>query len=582
MIKRPLISALFALAAAGAAQGQNLLTVNPSFENGSGGGGNGAINFNGWTGANWRYNFNGVSTGSASDGSNKYYITYGGYLQTAASARPAVSPGSVYELNFDLQTYANSNPSVYLGTVPHIVFYDSAGNVLKDNIGLSDRYQAQSNGVYPYQTIRARALAPTNAASVAAEVAADGGSYPNQDIRSLYVDNFRLTKIAESQDQVGVRNYPRLIQAGQNSTLVLKVAAAGARDVLVRLAEGSNTYGTQRYSVLAGRGLLDVSFAVPSNAPAANDYTWQLQVVPSGGAWGSGTATNTLSGVFLDTTQTGSGTITADSSNLLFMGRIGSSGTTRTLYWYGSEMRARFFGTSFTLNCNSSGNGFGGYQTTSFAAIIDGNEAGITNFTATGANQSVQLASGLTSGIHTLKLFKTDESATSALTVLSVTLDAGKGLLRPEPLPTRKIEIFGDSVTSGGSATPNYDAYAPLLARELDADVHVISKAGTGVAASFSGQVVLPQYWNLLDFRNAFDVTGAIPWNFSQWTPDAVVIAIGHNDQFNGGAPLFPAAYTKFVASVRAAYPNTQIFCCNTLISAPLSLFDPVVLPLCG
>ncbi len=575
--------ALAALLLTCTAHAQNLLTVNPSFENGGGTFGNGSVSFNGWIGANWAYNYNGVATGNATDGTHDYSVTFGGYLQTAPSARPPVSPGSVYELNFDAQTYFCGNPGLQLGTVPHILFFDSAGNQLKDAAGLTDRYQAQSAGVYPYQTFRSRAVAPPNAATAAVETAADRGSYPNQDLRSVYWDNYKFTKIAETQDQIGVRSFRHLIQAGQSSALVLKVAATGPRDVLVRLVEGTSNYAITRTSVLTGRGLINVSYPVPSSAPTATDYSWQMQVVSTGGAWGSGpgSATATLTGVFLDgDLKTNSGPVTADNTNLLFMGRIGANGTTRSLYWYGSEMRARFSGTSFTVNVTSSGNGYGGYQTANFAAIIDGNVSGLANFSATGVNQSVKVASGLASGIHTLTIFKTDESASDSFTVNSVTLDSGCGLLRPEPLPTRKIEIYGDSVTSGGSASPNYVAYAPLLARELNADVHIISKGGTGVAASFSGMVTLPQYWNLLNFPNAFSVSGSPVWNFSQWQPDVVVIAIGHNDQFNGGTPKFPAAYASFVHNVRAVYPNADIFCCNTVISAPLSLFDPVVPPL--
>ncbi len=579
---KPIITAL-AIFAAGAAQAQNLLTVNPSFENGGGSYGNGGFSFNGWIGANWAYNYCGVATGNASDGTHEFSVTFGGYVETAAGSRPSVAPGSLYELDFDAKTYFCSNANLQLGTVPHIVFFDSAGNQIKNDFGLTDRYQGQSSGVYPYQTLTSRAIAPANAATVAVEAAADRGSYPNQDTRSVYWDNFRLTRTAETQDQIGSRSYPRLVQAGQSSSLVLKYAATGARDVLIRLVEGSNNFGTLRYSVTAGRGLINVSYPVPSTAPTANDYSWQFQVVPTGGAWGSGapSGVKTLGGVFLDATlQTGAGPVTADNANLLFMGRIGSSGTARSLYWFGSEMRARFSGSSFTANITSSGNGYGGYQTANFAVIVDGNDGGITNRSVTGANQTVTLASGLSSGIHTLKVYKTDESASDTFTVNSVTLASGGGLLRPEPLPTRKIEFYGDSVTSGGTASPNYLAYDALLGRELNADVHIVSKGGTGVAASFSGMVTLPQYWNLLNFPNAFDVTGAPTWNFSQWQPDAVVIAIGHNDQFNGGAPKFPAAYTSFVKGVRAAYPNAQIFCCNTVISAPLSLFDPVVQPL--
>ena len=119
-----------------------------------------------------------------------------------------------------------------------------------------------------------------------------------------------------------------------------------------------------------------------------------------------------------------------------------------------------------------------------------------------------------------------------------------------------------------------------MLGRVLNAEVHVISKGGTGVAASFGHMVTLLDYWNLLNFPNVFDVSQTPKWNFSSWQPDAVLIAIGHNDQFNGGADKFADRYHTFVTAVREAYPKAHIFCTNTVISANTGQFESAILPL--
>jgi len=62
--------------------------------------------------------------------------------------------------------------------------------------------------------------------------------------------------------------------------------------------------------------------------------------------------------------------------------------------------------------------------------------------------------------------------------------------------------------------------------------------------------------------------------------PDAVVIGIGHNDQFNGGAATFNARYAEFKGYLRGVYPDAQIVTANTPISANLGQFQNATDPL--
>jgi hypothetical protein len=59
-------------------------------------------------------------------------------------------------------------------------------------------------------------------------------------------------------------------------------------------------------------------------------------------------------------------------------------------------------------------------------------------------------------------------------------------------------------------------------------------------------------------------------WNFDLWKPDAVLIVLGTND-FAQPGPFpaqadFVAAYRRFLAFVRGAYPDAVIFCVGTFV----------------
>jgi hypothetical protein len=406
------------------------------------------------------------------------------------------------------------------------------------------------------------------------------GVYPNNDGHVADLDNVRLTEIAEMKDQIGFRRSRHALTAGANAEVVVRYAATGDQDVLCRLVSNGVSYAEKRTAVSKGRGVLTLSMAVPSSAPTAS-YSWQLQLVARNAAWGTASVSRVESGVFVDPGQSGSGSIAADSDRFVYQGRIDRSGGTAqpVLHWYGSSVAFRFSGTSLKIRGGSASNGFGGYHDGKVLVAIDGDFANPKSLTFNGNDQTVSAVTGLTDGAHDAVLFKSEETD-RPFTFRGVQLDSGRGLLRPEPLPTRKLDVYGDSVTSGGEANPRTQGYAPTLGRALGADTHIISKGGTGVAASFSNMATLAQYWNQLRFTNVFTVADSDPkWDFTTRQASTVLVAIGHNDQFNGGGPLFPAAYQSFLTKLHGVYPNAHLFSANTLIASPDQHWQKAVEP---
>jgi lysophospholipase L1-like esterase len=344
---------------------------------------------------------------------------------------------------------------------------------------------------------------------------------------------------------------------------------------VVRLVNGGKTYGQTQAAVSMGRGQVECRVRVPANAPAGASYQWALSMLPHGAAKTKAPlAKTTVAGAFVDEKMIGAGTIAADNPDILYAGRWNRDDPKNPVaYWAGSALYTRFQGTSAKAEIAAGGD-------VEFLAVVDGDEEHLIKFHV--AHGEGVIATGLPNTDHTLMVMKNAEAGSPA-TFQGLVLDAGQGLLRPEPLPRRRIEFYGDSITSGGAPDPVkpnpslegdgdwagdvFRTMNALSARELGADYRMISKGGTGVSGSFVFHYTLLDFWDKLDF-NGWEPDKARRWDFAQWQPEAVVVAVGHNDQFRMPSPAaFAQSYQTLVEKLHAAYPRAQIFCTNTSMS---------------
>ena len=157
----------------------------------------------------------------------------------------------------------------------------------------------------------------------------------------------------------------------------------------------------------------------------------------------------------------------------------------------------------------------------------------------------------------------------------------------PPPLPTRKIEFLGDSITAGfcneckhpDVTIPNREAYGATwdfqIGGILNAQVHTAAWSGLGMVRNCcGGNTTMPSIFSRsLATRNADNT-----WNWELWKPDALVVNLGTND---GGAATDPAAhytetYSDLVMQAATHYgPNLNVF----LACGPMSnqYCDPVM-----
>ncbi|MEO5944914.1 MAG: SGNH/GDSL hydrolase family protein [Ferruginibacter sp.] len=150
-------------------------------------------------------------------------------------------------------------------------------------------------------------------------------------------------------------------------------------------------------------------------------------------------------------------------------------------------------------------------------------------------------------------------------------------LIKSQAEPTRKIEFFGDSITSGmGDDTTNmgchkgqwydntnaYKTYGAITARALDAQYYLTSVSGIGLMHSCCDMdVIMPQVYDKISLRE-----NKIPWDFSKYQPDVVSVCLSQNDGLQDSAK-FCSAYVKFLGELRMHYPGAVIFC----LSSPMA-----------
>jgi lysophospholipase L1-like esterase len=268
-------------------------------------------------------------------------------------------------------------------------------------------------------------------------------------------------------------------------------------------------------------------------------------------------------------------TILPDNPNILYMGRIDFSNPVKPLFAYPNvTIKAKFEGTSINLLLKDyNGSDFSDNY---FQSSIDGGTP--VKFIVTSGQQSYPVAKNLTDGTHTVEIVKVTETYNGECQFLGFQTDTLKSLVTPDPLPDLKLEFFGNSITSGygieGGTQPaadnSYKAYPAVAARELNAQFHTTSYSGIGVVKGFPA-FLMGQMYNRTIANTTYSVLPANnTWDFTQYIPDYVIVALGTNDYnlgFGAGTittASFNAGYNSLITKIRTAYPKAQIICTNS------------------
>ena len=226
--------------------------------------------------------------------------------------------------------------------------------------------------------------------------------------------------------------------------------------------------------------------------------------------------------------------------------------------WPACSALLKFKGTAANVKLKE----MGGNQ---FQVVVDGKPSKVLTPKGEGV---YSLASGLPEGEHTVEIVKRTEAFVGATQVLGFQISQGGEALAPEKV-TRRIEVIGDSISCGyGNEGQNqnehfknetenaYLTYGAIAARALKAQYACVA---------WSGRKMWPDNTIPEVYDRALPADNASTWDFSTWTPDAVVINLATNE-FGKGNPDekgWTDAYKAFITRVRKNYPKAMIYCAS-------------------
>ncbi len=255
-------------------------------------------------------------------------------------------------------------------------------------------------------------------------------------------------------------------------------------------------------------------------------------------------------------------------ANIQYIGRISFRNPLRPRFnWPGTEIRANFTGTSLKMIARPRS----GY----FVCRIDGAEPFKVGFNAE-KDSVVSLATALADTVHSVQIVYAIEGMCSRrhAEFRGFVLDESRQLVPAPPLPDRRIEFIGNSITCGygiestgrkdryqDETENHYLTYAAQTSRRLNAVHTAIARSGIGVYRNYNGprtgnkDVMEAEYGNTL-FGDPTE-----RWDFSRWTPQVVCVGLGTNDfsTHNYDANLYEVAYRKLLHTIRRHYPEATI-----------------------
>ena len=264
-------------------------------------------------------------------------------------------------------------------------------------------------------------------------------------------------------------------------------------------------------------------------------------------------------------------------AGIQYQGRIVMDKDAAELSWSGTTVTLCFRGTNLSAILKDA-------DTADYYNVIIDDKPILKIHTDT-TRKKYLLASGLTNTKHKATLFKRTEWALGKTRFYGFETSSATEVLPPPPLPERKIEFYGNSITCGygmedssgndsgqGYFENNYLSYAAITARHFNAQYSCIARSGIGVMLSWF-PLIMPEMYDRLD---ATDSTSK--WDFDQYTPDIVVINLFQNDswlikmpqhaefkhRFGTTAPgesFIVESYENFVKTIRSKYPGAYIIC---------------------
>ena len=253
---------------------------------------------------------------------------------------------------------------------------------------------------------------------------------------------------------------------------------------------------------------------------------------------------------------------TADNKAFSYMGRVDFSDPKAPMLIYaGSSIRFTFGGTSLAVTVEN----IPMTDRMWIGALIDGVQQKIELKKESGT-QRIVLAENLPDTIHSCMIFKRQAAAHYFRFISAEADEVGEDKHKYD----MKLEFFGDSVSAGevteavyyegmsdpqnhgGAYDNSYFSYTFSTARKLNAEFHNNSQGGIALF-DHTGYFYGPDIETLTGLESTYDKLSYVPyapcgvskWDFSRFTPDFVIFAIGQNDANPDPQAVFNKEYTE-------------------------------------
>lgn len=186
--------------------------------------------------------------------------------------------------------------------------------------------------------------------------------------------------------------------------------------------------------------------------------------------------------------------------------------------------------------------------------------------------------------IHHVQAIKATEAQNGDISILNV---SARKVKAASTRRSGRIEFIGNSITCGMgndiSVIPcgqgqwydqhnAYNSYATITARALNLEPMLSAVSGIGIYRCWNVDCpAMPDVYESLHLG----ADSTHQWDFNQWTPDIVSIALGTNDFSDGDgvherkpfdAAIFVQRYLSFIQTIYRHYPKVQII----LLTSPM------------
>jgi len=280
--------------------------------------------------------------------------------------------------------------------------------------------------------------------------------------------------------------------------------------------------------------------------------------------------------------------IELDNNNIKYSGRIDFSNPKKPQFIFpSSSLEIHFIGSGMEIEVTNKHDYFRSF----IGAVIDGtvnkfeiNMQGKTKISIFNEEKEEE---------HTVIIYKALD-ACHEFTINKMKILGNVKLLQTKDKPKRKIEFYGDSISAGeiteaieyvgkedpiheGQYSNSWYSYTWMCARKLNAEIHNISQGGIALTNN-AGWYQEPDYmgmeemWDSLHYSPKFGAK--TKWDFSLFTPDVVVIAIGQNDShpddymatdyYCEKSIYWRKQYKEFVMKIKEKYKNAYIILTTT------------------